>query len=62
MAEGKKTPIPSVLVEAEWEGKPPVLPGQRGRCSIHGKKTRLGMVWFRRALTRWRNRLANLGI
>lgn len=61
--EGKKnTPIPSILVEAAWEGKPPVLPGQRGRASIHGKKTVLGLVWFRRALTRWRNRFGTLGI
>jgi hypothetical protein len=60
--EDKKTPIPSILVEAEWEGNPPVIPGQRGRCSIHGKKTVLGLVWFRRALSRWRNRFAMLGI
>ncbi|QTA87859.1 efflux RND transporter periplasmic adaptor subunit [Desulfonema magnum] len=61
-SEEKKTPVPSVLVEAVWEGKPPVIPGQRGRASIHGKKTVLGMVWFRRALTRWRNRFGMLGI
>ncbi len=58
----KSTPVPSIRVEAEWEEKPPVLPGQRGRASIHGKKTRLGLVWFRRALTKWRNRFGTLGI
>lgn len=71
IASGEKsTPVPSILVEAEWEKaeeewkneRPPVLPGQRGRASIHGKKTVLGMVWFRRALTRWRNRFGTLGI
>jgi len=63
LSEEEKTPFPSILVEAEWLDKDvPVTPGQRGRARIHGKDTRLGLVWFRRAITRWRNRLGTLGI
>ncbi len=54
--------IPSVLVEAEWKEDSPATPGQAGTARIHGKKTALGLVWFRRPLSRWRNRLGHLGI
>ena len=54
--------IPSIMAEARWEAETPATPGQAGTARIHGEETPLGLVWFRRPLSRWRNRFGTLGI
>lgn len=53
--------IPSVQVDAVWEEDAYAVPGQRGRARIQGEKSNIGLVWFRKPLTRWRNRFGQLG-
>ncbi len=43
--------VPSVLVDAVWEGEAEVTPGQRGTARIRGPQVRLGMQIFRKPLT-----------
>lgn len=49
--------IPSVLVDAVWEGGISATPGQRGAARIQGPRTYLGLQIFRKPLMSLRTRL-----
>jgi hypothetical protein len=49
--------VPSVLVDAVWEEKAEVSPGQRGIAKIQGPEVRLGMQFFRKPLASLRTLL-----